>query len=359
MMQKTLTKISQKIYIVALILLANVGFSSCFGDELEPMKEAHGRIDNILVVAQPQLWNSEVGDSFKVYFEGLFPITPQPESLYDLRYLQFNEFDKYQKLHRTILFLADLSDESSETTQLVRKVLGEEGLKRAASDPQYRIAVHQDRWAKGQLVIYWFAPDRKALTESVVLHYKNVMQNIQKHDDKKLTEMLYNLGMNQEAGAAIKQQFKVDMSIPSDYQLAVQDSNAIWLRFETNKISSNIFVYSLPEGTVLSPDNLRATRNRITQKYFTTEVDSSYMQIDDRFLPVFYQSMQFAQSNALQARGIWAMVNDFMGGSFITYLIEDKKNKRVLLLDAFIHAPGQQKRIELRRLDLILSTLKI
>jgi hypothetical protein len=358
-MFKTLTKVRQNIYISALFLLASIGFSSCFADELEPMKAAHGRIDNILVVAQPQLWNSEVGDSFKVYFEGLFPITPQPESMYDVRFLQFEEFDKYQKLHRTILFLADLSDHNDETTKLVEKVLGEEGLKRAKSDPQYRIAVHQDRWAKGQLVIYWFAPDKKALAESVTLHYKNVMQNIQKHDDKKLTEMLYNLGINQEAGAAIKQQYNVEMSIPIDYTLAVRDSNAIWLRFETNKISSNVFLYSLPEGTVLSPDNLRATRNSITQKYFTTEADSSYMQIDDRFLPVFYQSMQFAKSNALQARGIWAMVNDFMGGSFITYLIEDKKNKRVLLLDAFIHAPGQQKRIELRRLDLILSTLKI
>lgn len=341
----------------SLLVIFTLAFSAC-DDRLEPVKEAYGRIDNILVVGAPQLWNGPVGDSFRVHFNSLYPVTPQPENLYDLRFLQYEELDKQQKTHRTILFLADLSDKS-EASEHVKQILGPDGLKRAESDPQYRIAVHNDRWAKGQLVIYWFAPDRDKLLESIGLHYKNVMQNIQKHDDKKLTEMLYNLGVNQAAQDTVKRLFNADLSIPADYRLAVQDSNFVWLRFETTKISSDIFVYRLPDNTTLSPDNLRSLRNQITQKYFTTDADSSYMQIDDRFLPVFYQAMPLNGADALQARGLWAMVNDFMGGSFVSYLVQNPTSKRTLFIDGFVHAPGQQKRIEVRRLDLILSTLKI
>jgi hypothetical protein len=80
------------------------------------------------------------------------------------------------------------------------------------------------------------------------------------------------------------------------------------------------------------------------------------MQIDDRVLPIYYQEMTFDKKTALQARGLWGMVNDFMGGPFVTYMIKDPANNRVIILDGFIHAPGQKKRPEMRKLDMIFST---
>lgn len=82
------------------------------------------------------------------------------------------------------------------------------------------------------------------------------------------------------------------------------------------------------------------------------------MQIDDRILPIYYNEMQFDQKPALQARGLWGMVNDFMGGSFVTYMIKDEENQRIILLDGFVHAPGKRKRPELRKLDMIFSTFQ-
>ena len=83
------------------------------------------------------------------------------------------------------------------------------------------------------------------------------------------------------------------------------------------------------------------------------------MQIDDRVLPIYYQEMSFDNKPTLQARGLWGMVNDFMGGSFVTYMIKDEANNRVIILDGFIHAPGQKKRPEMRKLDMIFSTFNV
>jgi hypothetical protein len=133
------------------------------------------------------------------------------------------------------------------------------------------------------------------------------------------------------------------------------------LRKETNTISSNIFVRILPfaDSTRATPDQLKYTRNKLTKVYFSTWVDSSYMQIDDRVMGMYFQPMLFDGRQTLQARGLWGMVNDFMGGPFVTYMIEDEKNQRIILLDGFTHAPGQQKRPEMRKLDMVFSTFEI
>ncbi len=333
---------------------------ACLPEGLETMKQAYGRVDNILVVCESRLWNSPAGDSFRRAFSALYPVTPQPEPLYELRHVQPEELNKTLRTHRTIIFLADLSEKSAEGTQMVARAIGEEGLKRVISDPQYRIAVNNDRWAKGQLVVYWFSPNAQDLADNVAQHHKKVMQSIQKHDDKKLTEMVYSTGINQSATDSVKAKFKLEMSVPADYIVAKSDSQSLWLRFETEKISSSLFIYSFPNTQVpLTAEQFKSTRDSLTRLYFTTDIDSSFMQIDDRFLPVVCSPAILAGTQALQGRGVWSMVNDFMGGSFVGYLIDDVKNKRTIYVDGFVHAPGQQKRIELRRLDLILSTLKV
>jgi hypothetical protein len=135
----------------------------------------------------------------------------------------------------------------------------------------------------------------------------------------------------------------------------------MWLRKETDKTSSSIFIYSLPlsDSTQPNPERHKYIRNKLTKQYFSTHIEDSYMQIDDRYLPIYYQNMTFGGKPTLQARGLWGMVNDFMGGSFVSYMILDEANKRVLFLDGFVHAPGQKKRPWMRRLDMIFSTLAI
>ncbi len=115
----------------------------------------------------------------------------------------------------------------------------------------------------------------------------------------------------------------------------------------------------MEEGSKMTPEIYHSLRDTLTKKYFSTWIEGSYMQIDDRYLPVYYQYMQINNLQALQARGIWAMVNDFMGGPFVSYMIEDKANQRVIFLDGFVHAPGTKKRPKMRKLDAVFSTFKL
>lgn len=338
--------------------------TSCTPEQRKRMEvtpTAYGSVDQLYLVCDKYFWEkSEIGDTFRMHFEALYPVLPQPEPILDVRHVPSQDFNKVLKTHRAIIIMADLSDEDDASTIMVRQALGDKKIQRAKSDERYRMAVHRDRWAKGQTVIYWFAPDRQSLYETVARDYKKALTILQKADSEKLLKQVYFTGENSEANKRIAEDYNFELTIPTGFKIAHRDSVAMWLRKETNKVSTNIFMYTLenPGPNTLSSDSLKAIRNRLTKDYFSTWVEDSYMQIDDKNLPVYYQEIQFGARKALQARGIWYMENDFMGGPFVTYLIPDPENNRIIVLDGFVHAPGQQKRPEMRKLDTVFSTFK-
>lgn len=347
--------------ITSIILISTI--SSCTQKQrtsIAVTPNAYGKVDNIMVVADDYTWTTTIGDTFRNYFEALYPVTPQPEPIYDLRHKTPKEFNegKILKTHRAIIIMGALDDMNDPASAEIRKAIGPENVQKAIDQPNYRIAFHQDRWADGQTVVYWFGPTREELLKTVAKDYQEVMKQFNIADTEFFIQQIYAPGSNADATNAIYETFKIDLKIPREFALANIDSNSIWLRRETNKTSSNIFIYSLPlsDTTALIPENHKRLRNQLTKVYFSTHIEDSYMQIDDRVLPIYYQEMTFDNKKALQARGLWGMVNDFMGGPFVTYMIEDPKNNRVIILDGFMHAPGQKKRPGMRKLDMIFST---
>lgn len=323
---------------------------------MEVTPEAYGSVDDILLVTDDYLWEGAIGDTFRHFFEALFPVTPQPEPIFSVRHIESKDFNKVLKTHRSILLLADLSDTANATTQLVRQALGEEKTLRAYNDTLYRTAVHRDRWAKGQTVVYWFAPNRSELLRSLAAHHPSVIREFNKSDSKKLLAEVYAGGECAACQTALSEQFGINLKIPKDYLIAHRDSALIWMRFETDKASSNVFVAVFPDSVPLRPQSFCAARNRASKEHFSTRSEGSYMIIDDAYLPVYYQNMELNGYQSLHARGLWGMVGDFMGGAFVSYLIEDPERKRKVLIDGFVHAPGDRKRPYVRRLDAILSS---
>jgi len=67
--------------------------------------------------------------------------------------------------------------------------------------------------------------------------------------------------------------------------------------------------------------------------------------------------MEVHGSYAVEVRGVWDLVNDFMGGPFIGYLIHDKSTNQLLYVEGFVHAPSTTKRKFMERIEHILRNL--
>ena len=61
---------------------------------------------------------------------------------------------------------------------------------------------------------------------------------------------------------------------------------------------------------------------------------------------------------AMEARGLWEMKGDAMGGPFVSHSRIDKKNGRVIVVEGFVYAPEKMKRTMIRRLEAALYTLE-
>ena len=61
---------------------------------------------------------------------------------------------------------------------------------------------------------------------------------------------------------------------------------------------------------------------------------------------------------ALEARGVWELENDFMGGPFISYLIHNPQKGELLFIDGFVYSPGERKREYMQHLEHIISSVE-
>lgn len=61
----------------------------------------------------------------------------------------------------------------------------------------------------------------------------------------------------------------------------------------------------------------------------------------------------------MEARGLWRMKGDFMGGPFVSHTRLDKTNQRIITAEVFVYSPNKLKRNLVRMLEASLYTLKL
>jgi hypothetical protein len=309
-------------------------------------KFAYGKADDIYIVADEALWQGPVGDTLRMHFAKYYPLMPQPEPTFSIRFIPADKMSSTLYEHRTVIFVADLKAES-EGTRLFKQSLGEENTKRIEAAPEQGSAKLMNKYAGGQLVVYLFGNGPEALAQNISKKAPELMTEISERDKEKIKTVLYVGGNNKISVDTLKTKLKVLMNIPKSYtNSTVYASNTVSFVRETKTSVSYITVQSLPlpANGVIDEKLIFASRDSMTKKYYGTYADSSYMCIDDRYLKPEYRRLKINGYDVLECRGVFRMVNDFKGGPFMTYLFEDKKNKRMIMLDGFVHAPSGSSR---------------
>ena len=82
------------------------------------------------------------------------------------------------------------------------------------------------------------------------------------------------------------------------------------------------------------------------------------MKTEPKFIPVT-REVQFANTMAIESRGLWFVEGDFMGGPFLSYTFKDIDNRRLIVVEGFSYSPGAKKRDFVFELEAILKTVKL
>jgi len=119
------------------------------------------------------------------------------------------------------------------------------------------------------------------------------------------------------------------------------------------------FTRSLSKEKQLS--DILKMRDSIGKKYIPgpdVPGKKTYMITERAFAPYVFPA-EINGMKAVEVRGIWEMKNYPMAGPFLTYIINDKANKRKLVIEGFAFAPSTQKREYMFELEALLKTIKL
>jgi len=324
---------------------------------------AMGRLNDMIVIADDDLYDGMVGDTFKQYFESAYPIMPFPEPLFDIRHFTAKDLatESLRKELRTYVILADLSDDESAAAKMVRKDIGEERYLKAKSDKTFDTTVGKDKWARGQLVIYLFGYGEDALASTISEKFSAVADRIRMHDEEQLKASIYAV-KRENAGLVADMQARYDYSIkiPGDYSTVLYDSiqNLTWMRKDENDYTSNIVIKDYPYSNAeqLTKANIIALRDAYAKEFIAGPSPGSHMVTNTKDLPIYEYTYDIEGHYTKEIRGVWEMDKDFIGGPYVTYVIVDEDNGRFLLVDTFVYSPGKEKRDLVQQLEYIVKS---
>ena len=305
----------------------------CTGRPTQPLlKTSSGNINTISVVMPDLLWQTEIGDAVRAAFaypaEGL----PQQEPLFDLRQMPPDVFSGFARSSRAILWVG-FSDEI---------------VLRTDTNP----------YAKPQQMAVFSAPDTSSLVEMILSQSEGVIKSFKKAEIKERQRRTTKSVLKQET---LKQRFGIELSLPSAYSLLKQDNNTVWFQRQIQKGHVNLLVYTLPRTTKIKKESplsdIIRIRDSVGKAFVPGRLDGGYLITEAAYEPYVYSS-KIGSYPAIETRGTWEVKGDFMAGPFLQYLLDDKDNNRILVMEGFVFAPTGAKRDYIFETEAIIRSLK-
>lgn len=343
-----------------LLALATTSCGSDAISNFSPTPQAFGRINAVTIIADTSLWNNGASDSISFFLESPFVILPQPEPIFDIRHIVPYDLEKNPTLAelRNYVVLADLSDEYSATTEMVKADLNDAKIQQVREEG-FGTAVALNKWAKGQQLIYVIGRNRQELFTGLSAAYPAIVRRISEREGERVKVTAYFQGVDRKLGELVAERSGATIDVPGGYEeVPIDAENFAWLRKDIRNGSINILATRVPyrDQSQLTKEGLKAIRDSIGREFISSTLADTYMKINDTDLPLFTEQLEVNGAYTIEGRGIWEMENDFLGGPFISYLINNEGARELVLIDGFVLAPGEKKREHMEEIEEVLKT---
>ena len=324
--------------VATLFLLTSL--SSCFDDKEKEIKKARsvGGTSEILMVTQnDEQWNGQMGQAVRDFFEVEQYGLPQPEKNFKVSHINLDALNDMFKKHRNLIIAKIDKDIKNPLVETQRNWV---------SEPQFVIRITAS------------SPESWVRTFET---QKDGLKLIFDDNERKRFQDFFRPTTDVKIVNQLKKRFGVSMNVPEGYFIGIDENDFMWIRNEQDDKSMAFMIYELPykDTANLNPDNIIKARDSIVKKYIPGPVDGSYMTTDKEFItPIFETLPKFPAGYAVETRGLWNVVGDFMAGPFVSYSIVDPTSSKIITAEGWVYYPNKDKRDLLRQQESILYTLK-
>lgn len=289
----------------------------------------------VLVVAEDSLWNGYAGKALQQVLEHPIPMLPQEEATFNVSHVTLKHYDRITNIFRNIIKI-EIDEYSTE--------------------PHFSVV--RDMFSTPQLILTIKGPSHKELSTFITEKTKYIIDYISAEEINRNAMMLeerHNIKFND----MVKEVFGCELYIPSDLKQIKRGKNFIWASDDGVNVIQSICIYSYPYATerVFTLDAYVKLRNWFMKENIPGAKPNQYMTTTKGFVQV--KNINVQGHYVQEARGLWNMANDMMGGPFIAHSQVDTINNMVVVVEGFVYAPDKMKRTMIRRLQSALYTLKL
>lgn len=286
------------------------------------------------VVEDEDMWNGYVGKALQAVLTRSMPMLPQEEPMFHVSHITTDHYDRITKLFRNIVVVKINPYYSEPKLKMERDLY---------SAPQLIMTIE----GKSVNEISAFITEQ---TQTIINRYVTEELNRQA---EKLDER-HNIKFDRQ----VERMFGCHLSIPTDLKKMKIGDNFIWASDDGLSSIQNIVIYSYPyvSEKVFTKPVFCALRDKFMTQ-IPGEHEGSVMRTNRDYVET--ENIQIGGHYVQEARGLWEMSKDAMGGPFISHSQVDTVNNRVIVVEGFVYAPDKMKRTMLRRLQSALYTLQL
>ena len=319
-----------------IIVFALIFLSACNNDGSKGkriLSSSSGNINNLSVVIDNELWEGSIGEQIRLILGAPVYGLPQEEPLFNMRQMPTIVFKDFTTKNRTILKIE--KGKPAETRFL------------------------KDVFAKPQKLILVSGNTNKEINEQLQKNAEKIV-NIFKSAEIKENQRRIKKSLNTKNN--IEQALGLTINFPSAYRVAKEENSFFWLRKDIKTGTMNIILYEMPIEAISNGDDaindIIKMRDSIGQAHIPGPIDGSYMITEEAYTPYLNKTI-IDNKPAFETRSTWEVKNAFMAGPFINYIIEDKTNDRLVVIEGFTFAPSVAKRDNMFELEAIIRSLQI
>ncbi len=296
-----------------------------------------GATNELLVVMPKELWQGSVGDTIKEFFGQPQLGLPQAEPLFDMINLPPANFEKNVRFHRNILIVSIKN--SVDSTSMV---------------------FYESPWARTQKIFSISAPNTEEFYRIFNENRDKMLGVYLKAEQDRLVE-IYKKNPETKIFNLFKNKYQMLMYFPGGYIVNKDSADFVWISAETYVDSKGVIFFqeNYEHQSQLDFQVILDRVNEELKKFIPGPLDSTWMGLDVN-TPMTAANYQYdGKHYAILIKGLWTVVNDFMGGPFVLNVVLDEKNNRIIYLMGYVYAPEGKKRNMLRQVESILNTMQI
>ncbi|MDO4703644.1 DUF4837 family protein [Tannerella sp.] len=297
---------------------------------------ATGMPYEVVVVTPPANWNDTLGAVLKEELRQPILGLPQPEPTMRITYTSPEDFNGLMTYVRNIL-IVDI--DGGKYTRL-------------------SLRSEKDRWASGQTIVYFTAPNEMMLVDYLKLHQGVLTDYFTRLEMARMAQVMQET-YSSRVMDKVKTKFDVMLNVPSDITSDKDTTDFYWASNNANTGRMDVVVYTFPytDANTFSKEYLAAMRDSILGANIPGAFPNSHMTTVPFGLSYEAKKLQGKYCGVL--RGLWKMEGDMMGGPFVSYARLDETNNRIVVAEGFVYAPETDKRNYIRRLEASLHTLRL